>query len=350
MPRLRALSVAAMTTTLCVIVTASSPGRAGPRVPRAAPARLVTEGGAPAASLLTEDPSGTRYLAVGAPLRRADHFRAGSVTKTFVTTVVLRLAAEDRLRLGDLVDRYLPGLVRGHGNDGRRRTLRSLPSHTSGLFNYTADTTVPVALGPGEAIRTALAHSLGRLGTYAYSNTNYVLLGQIIQAVTGRACAVDAPMRLTRLCGRDHPSPHQPPPFTGTSLPGARTTLPEPHSRACTSNGRDITELDSREAGASGELISTLADLSRFYAALRGGALLPSGPAPRTAWHRRHPGRVRPRHPSPAPGLRPDGVGATAATPPAAMCPPPPPPTAPAPPCSVPMPVPSAIPPSNSLS
>ncbi|MER0447763.1 serine hydrolase domain-containing protein [Streptomyces sp. Edi4] len=227
------------------------PGR--PRAPRAALARLVTEGGAPAASLLTEDPSGTRYLAVGPPLRRADHFRAGSVTKTFVATVVPQLAAEGRLRLDDRVDRYLPGLVRGHGNDGRRLTLRSLLSHTNGLFNYTADTTVPVALGPGEAIRTALAQSPGRLGTYAYSNTNYVLLGQIIQAVTGRAYAVEITRRVIN-----------PLHLTGASLPGARTTLPEPHSRAYTSNGRDVTELDPREAGASGEPISTLADLSRF--------------------------------------------------------------------------------------
>ena len=106
---------------------------------------------------------------------------------------------------------------------------------------------------PGEAIRTALAQSPGRLGTYAYSNTNYVLLGQIIQAVTGRAYAVEITRRVIN-----------PLHLTGTSLPGARTTLPEPHSRAYTSNGRYVTELDPREAGASGEPISTLADLSRF--------------------------------------------------------------------------------------
>lgn len=73
-------------------------------------------------------------------IARADHFRAGSITKTFIATVVLQLAAEHRLSLSDSVDAHLPGLVRGAGNDGRRLTLRSLLTHTSGLFDFTADT------------------------------------------------------------------------------------------------------------------------------------------------------------------------------------------------------------------
>lgn len=273
MPTLRALLVAplattlttALTTALCVLGTTSLPGEAAPSAAHTTLARLVTDGGAPAAALLTEDPSGTRYRTAGTTLGRADHFRAGSITKTFVATVVLQLAAEGRLGLDDTVDRYLPGLVRGHGNDGRHLTLRSLLSHTSGLFNYTADTTVPVPLTPDQAVRTALAHSPGPLGTYAYSNTNFVLLGLIIQAVTGRTYATEAERRIIT-----------PLHLSGTSFPGARTTLPAPHSRAYTPGGRDITELDPRQAGASGELISTLADLSRFYAALLGGTLLPA--------------------------------------------------------------------------
>ncbi|MFE9405427.1 serine hydrolase domain-containing protein [Streptomyces sp. NPDC006530] len=265
MPTLRALLVAALATTLCVLGTAAPSGEPAPTAERTALARLVTAGGAPAAALLSEGPSGTRYRTAGAVLGRDDHFRAGSVTKSFVATVVLQLAAEGRLGLDDTVERYLPGLVRGHGNDGRHLTLRSLLSHTSGLFNYTADTTVPVPLTPHEVIRTALAHSPGRLGRYAYANTNYVLLGLVIEAVTGHPYAVETQRRIIT-----------PLHLTGTSFPGARTTLPEPHSRAYAPDGRDVTDIDPRQAGASGELISTLADLSRFYAALLGGALLPA--------------------------------------------------------------------------
>ncbi|MEU9194807.1 serine hydrolase domain-containing protein [Streptomyces hundungensis] len=264
MPTLRAPLVAALATTLCVLGTAVPSGEPAPSAVRAALARLVTAGGAPGAALLGEDPSGTRYRTAGAALGRDDHFRAGSVTKSFVATVVLQLAAEGRLGLDDTVERYLPGLVRGHGNDGRHLTLRSLLSHTSGLFNYTADTTVPVPVTADEVIRTALAHSPGRPGRYSYANTNYVLLGLIIEAVTGHPYAVEAQRRILT-----------PLHLTGTSFPGARTQLPEPHSRAYAPDGRDVTDLDPRQAGASGELISTLADLSSFYAALLGGALLP---------------------------------------------------------------------------
>ncbi|MFI6688608.1 serine hydrolase domain-containing protein [Streptomyces sp. NPDC050485] len=265
MPTLRALLVAPLATALCALGTTPLLGEPTPSPSHTALVRLVTDAGAPAAALLAEDPSGTRYRTAGSGLGQNDHFRAGSITKTFVATVVLQLAAEHRLGLDDTVDRYLPGLVRGHGNDGRHLTLRSLLSHTSGLFDYTADTTVPVPLTPSEAIRTALAHSPGRPGTYAYSNTDYVLLGLVIQQVTGRSYATEADRRIIT-----------PLRLTGTSFPGARTTLPDPHSRGYAPDGKDVTELDPRQAGASGELISTLADLSRFYAALLSGALLPA--------------------------------------------------------------------------
>ena len=89
---------------------------------------LVSEGGAPAAALLAQDRHGTRrawrYADAGRGIARADHFRAGSVTKTFVATVVLQLAAEHRLSLSDTVEQHLPGScpdsAPGHGTAGSR--------------------------------------------------------------------------------------------------------------------------------------------------------------------------------------------------------------------------------------
>ncbi|MFG3096118.1 serine hydrolase [Streptomyces sp. NPDC048202] len=76
---------------------------------------LVSEGGAPAAALLAQDRHDTRRAwrsaDAGRGIARADHFRAGSVTQTFMATVVLQLAAEHRLSLSDTVEQHLPGLL-----------------------------------------------------------------------------------------------------------------------------------------------------------------------------------------------------------------------------------------------
>ncbi|WP_335941221.1 serine hydrolase domain-containing protein, partial [Streptomyces sp. PTD5-9] len=79
------------------------------------------------------------FRSTGPGIRRADRFRAGSVTQTFVAVVVLQLAGEGRLRLSGTVDRLPPGLVRGNGHDGRRITLRALLDRNSGLPDHTAD-------------------------------------------------------------------------------------------------------------------------------------------------------------------------------------------------------------------
>ncbi|WP_405885576.1 MULTISPECIES: serine hydrolase domain-containing protein [unclassified Streptomyces] len=240
---------------------------------------LVTRGKAPAAALLASDTSGAssvsgpadagasgaRFVRAGEGIARADHFRAGSITKTFIATVVLQLAAEHRLSLSDSVDAHLPGLVRGAGNDGRRLTLRSLLTHTSGLFDFTADTRGAVPLTPRQAVRIALTHPPAARGQFAYSNTNYVLLGLVIRQATGHSYATEAERRIIN-----------PLRLTDTSFPGARTSLPSPHGRAYAADGSDVTDLDPRVAGAAGELVTTLADLNRFYAALLAGDLLPS--------------------------------------------------------------------------
>ncbi|MET7456806.1 serine hydrolase domain-containing protein [Streptomyces sp. NPDC005574] len=225
---------------------------------------LVSRGDAPAAALLVREGSATRFARAGEGISRADRFRAGSVTKTFLATVVLQLADEQRLSLSDTVEQHLPGLVRGTGNDGRALTLRSLLTHTSGLYDFTADTGGLVPLSPLQAVRLALTHPPADRGHYAYSNTNYVLLGLIVEQVTGHSYATEAERRILA-----------PLRLTGTSFPGSRTALPAPHGRAYTADGSDVTDLDPRVAGAAGELVTTLADLDRFYAALLGGELLP---------------------------------------------------------------------------
>ena len=264
MPPLRTLLVLPVSLVLLALTPAASSAPAPPVTDTLLPL-LVTQGVAPAAALLAQEESGTRYAAAGTGISRADHFRAGSITKTFIATVVLQLAAEHRLSLSDTVEDHLSGLVRGAGNDGRTLTLRALLTHTSGLYDYTRDTAGTVPVTPVQAVRIALTHPPADRGRFAYSNTNYVLLGMVVQQVTGRSYAAEAERRIIAPLG-----------LTGTSFPGSRTTLPSPHGRAYAADGTDVSELDPRVAGAAGELVTTLADLNRFYAALLGGGLLPS--------------------------------------------------------------------------
>lgn len=139
MPILRVLLVTPLVITLLGLGTASLPSESHLTPAASYLPRLVVQGGAPTAALLVRTSASAPhdiYRSTGPGIRYPDRFRAGSITKTFVATVVLQLAREGVLRLSDPVDRFLPGLIRGHGNDGRRITLRALLSHTSGLYDY----------------------------------------------------------------------------------------------------------------------------------------------------------------------------------------------------------------------
>ncbi|MFD5133472.1 serine hydrolase domain-containing protein [Streptomyces olindensis] len=262
MPPFRTLLALPVSVALLGLPPADSSALSAPPTDSVLPL-LVTEGRVPAAALLAREGTLTHYAHAGSGIARSDHFRAGSITKTFIATVVLQLAAEHRLSLSDTVERHLPGLVRGAGNDGRALTLRSLLTHTSGLYDFTAATDGTAPVTARQALRIALTHPPAARGRFSYSNTNYVLLGLVIQQVTGHPYATEAERRIITPLG-----------LTGTSFPGSRSSLPAPHGHAYASDGTDVTDLDPRVAGAAGELVTTLADVDTFYGALLGGRLL----------------------------------------------------------------------------
>lgn len=231
--------------------------------------------------------SGVGDLKTGEPRSARDHFRVGSITKTFVSTVVLQLEAEGRLSLDDKVEKWLPGVVRGKGHDGREVTLRQLLNHTSGIAEYTSDERfvkdVFLADGffknryrtwtPRELVGIAMKHEpTFAPGTdWSYSNTNYVLAGLVIEKATGNSYAHEIRARVIKPLG-----------LTDTRVPGTDPTLPKPHSRAYsklaeTTDGRtyDVTEFNPSAAGAAGAMVSDADDLNRFYSALLRGKLLP---------------------------------------------------------------------------
>ena len=137
------------------------------------------------------------------PMRGDERFRIGSITKTFVAALVLHLVEDGRLTLGDSVERWLPDLL----PDGRSITVRELLSHTSGLFDYVEDERVLRNTGrrwmPKELVAVAAAHSREHPpgGSFAYSSTNYILLGLIAERAGGATLERQLRARLFRPLG-----------------------------------------------------------------------------------------------------------------------------------------------------
>lgn len=224
--------------------------------------------------------SGAGNLRTGAPVPKDGRVRIASNTKMFTATVVLQLVGEGRVRLDAPVERYLPGVVRGHGNDGRRITVRQLLQQTSGLPDY--DTIVEAEGGSLQAIahtyvepHDLLAAALGerrhfRPGArWEYCNTNYVLLGMIVQRVTGRPFGEVVTQRVIRRAGLgDTYWPRQ-----------GEQRIRGSHPRGYWADEpgapyEDITRMDPSLGWAAGQLVSTTRDLGRFMEALIGGELL----------------------------------------------------------------------------
>ena len=249
--------------------------------------RGLVAAGAPGALAVVRTPAGIDRAAGGLAsiqprlaMQPGDRFRVASVTKTFVATLLLRLAAQGRLRLSDSVERWLPRLV----PDGGSITLRELLNHTSGLYNYTDDPTwkQEEIANPGrhwlprELVAFATSHpQLFPAGTsWSYSNTNYILLGLVLEAATGEPLGQELQEQL-----------FQPLALRSTSFPTG-TAIDGPYAHGYLGSGSGLvppgtpladvsTLVDPSELWAAGGIVSTGDNLTRFYAQLLKGRVLP---------------------------------------------------------------------------
>ncbi|KOT35845.1 peptidase [Streptomyces caelestis] len=233
---------------------------------------LVEEDGVPGA--LAYDGRRTRTAGVAdlesgrAMAGSQGRFRLASNTKAFTAAAVMRLVVDGRIRLDDRAGTYVPQLA------GRTVTVRQLLKQTSGLPEYSGlvDWSRP---GTSEDyLALALKEEpLFEPGTdWNYSNTNYLVLGMVIDRVSGtdfRTYVERTILRPLRLDDTYWPAPGE-------------FTLRGPHARnyglhpAYPQAGRvDVTELPGYEFGASGGLVSTPEDLNAFWDGLFGGRLLP---------------------------------------------------------------------------
>jgi D-alanyl-D-alanine carboxypeptidase len=210
---------------------------------------------------------GVSDRAIGIPMIPTDHFRAASITKMFVATVALQLVQEGWLLLDHSVEHWLPGLV----PNGDQITVRELLSHTSGIHDYLSEAFVKRALdepgriwAPEELVAEAVQHgpvfAPGAPGRWSYSNTNYVLLGMIVERVTHYPLHVEIRNRILNPLGlRDtFFEPFEAPPGVMRSY----------------ERQRDLTDINMSFAWGAGSITSTAEDLARFAQALFSGALL----------------------------------------------------------------------------
>ncbi|MFF0726170.1 serine hydrolase domain-containing protein [Streptomyces sp. NPDC004134] len=219
--------------------------------------------------------SGVADVGTHRPVPRNGYFRMASTGKALVATVVLQLADEGRLALDDTVDRWLPGLVTGNGNDGRLITVRHLLRHTAGLHDDLPGFATPReyyehrydTYTPRQVVARAMKHRPDFApGTgWGYSNTGYVLLDLIIEKVTGRPWHEEVGARVLAPLGMDR-----------TYLPGGTPAPRSPHARAYqvfpSGERVDVTKVLVPDPGG---YVSTTADVNRFLRALLGGELLP---------------------------------------------------------------------------
>jgi D-alanyl-D-alanine carboxypeptidase len=235
-----------------------------------AQARLVTGDGRQHVAT-----SGVADLTTGRPVPPNGRFRVASTGKTMVATVALQLVGEGRLSLDDTVERWLPGVVHGNGNDGRRITIRQLLQHTSGIHDDYPDYATEAdfyqhrydVYTPEQLVARAMQHQPDfPPGTaWRYCTTGYILIDMIIERVTGRHWYEEVTRRITQPLG-----------LTQTSWPGLSPAMPRPYAHAYQpfEDGALVDATDHVVVDPEGAIISTTRDLNRFFRTLLGGQLL----------------------------------------------------------------------------
>ncbi len=229
----------------------------------------------PGAVLTLREPSGLTFTVTAgvadpsqgsAPLDPNTPWIIGSTTKTFVAVVVLQLAQEAKLDLDATIQSFLPDLPAAS-----RITTRQLLQHTGGLNEYlhtdAVDRDARREWSAKELIAVAVARGpVAEPGAaYNYANTNYLVLGEIIEKVTSRPWYAEVRSRILEPLGLQHTGyagePSGPRLGAGYSIEGGRFV--EATDRWHPSVG-----------GAAGAMYSTAADLLAFTLALFEGHLL----------------------------------------------------------------------------
>ncbi|MEV0582492.1 serine hydrolase domain-containing protein [Nonomuraea sp. NPDC050310] len=252
--------------------TAAPAPKAGPppvasSIPPAPPVRAEAEGlvaaGSPGAVTYVLDGDRVWQAAAGeaepgSPMRTDHRFRIASITKTFTAALIARQVRSGRLKLTDRARDLLPKATTS------RATVADLLKHTSGIPDYLRGDRFTEAVARGNrhldewppAKLVAYAGEPGPPGVYRYSNTNYILLGLVLEKLGRRPYRA----QIADLALPD------------TELPAV--PFPDRLARGVHTDGSPgSTEASASLFWSAGGLVSTVADVARFYRALFSGEL-----------------------------------------------------------------------------
>ena len=212
---------------------------------------------------------GMADIAGGDKITAATVFRLGSITKQFTSAVILQLAQEGKLSLSDPLSKFLPG----YPKPGADATVAQLLNHTSGIKSYTGIPGWMASDKPATAFTTEqLVAEFKDLPTdfaagteHRYNNSGYVLLGAIIEKVTGKPWHVAVDERIARPLGLntlrygelEQSTPNMAVGYSerdGKQVPARPIHMSVPH--------------------AAGALIGTVGDLAKWAGALHGGTIV----------------------------------------------------------------------------
>jgi D-alanyl-D-alanine carboxypeptidase len=215
---------------------------------------------------------GVADIATGKPFDAGDRVRIASITKTFTGTAVLRLVDQKKLSLDDRLSEYVDGVP-----NGDEITVRQLLDMTAGVYDYTMDDQFNAALTADPTIAFTTADLMAILArhepafapgtSWSYSDSNYALLGLVIEEVTGKPAGTVITELTVDPLG-----------LHGTSYP-TTTAIPDPHPVGYLfappgTALRDVTPLNPGIAGPAGAMISTLPDLRVWAREVADGSLL----------------------------------------------------------------------------
>jgi CubicO group peptidase (beta-lactamase class C family) len=256
---------------------------------------------------------GTTQLGAAISPSPQTYFRIASNTKTMTAAAIVQLAQEGKLQFGDPVSKYVAGVP-----NGDNVTISELMDMRSGLYNYTSDPEFAATLDrdmtkvwtPAEVLNIALAHSpdFAPDAEYEYCNTNYVLLGLIVEKAGGKPLAEALRDRLFGPLGMEHTSlppssvNAMPAPYSHGYLYGSSTVAlvgSPPYSAALKAAARagtllpnDYTNLNHSFAAGAGGVISNADDLATWIRALVSGRVFDP------EYHQRWLDSLRPEDPS----------------------------------------------------
>ena len=210
------------------------------------------------------------------PIRPDTVFRMGSITKQFSAAIVLQLAAEGKLSLDDKLSKFLPDFPK----PGADATVAQLLNHTSGVQSYTdipgwmteANTGKPHTTQQMIAVFKDLPSPSKPGEKWAYNNSGYVLVGAVIEKVTGKPWYQAVEERIAKPLG-----------LTSVRYGVFESQSPKMATGYSEAEGKTVPAqtIDMSVPHAAGALIGSVEDLAKWNAALHHGKVIPA------AWYNR---------------------------------------------------------------